>query len=213
MLVRSIRVTDVASTLALAEGAEAVELRLDGPDGQLASPAMINQLCTALSMPVLATCHSDDPTPLLRAAIAAGAALIDIPGRLGAPCLNAGLVDDAHAAGVRVVASWHDYAGTPDHATLAAFVTQALAEGADIAKVACLATCAADVRTMLAVPALDERIVALSMGERGRITRIVGAVTGQPLCFVAPDGAATTAPGQLTESELRAAIEQWGGLR
>ncbi|MBP7819713.1 type I 3-dehydroquinate dehydratase [Candidatus Gracilibacteria bacterium] len=54
------------------------------------------------------------------------------------------------------------------------------------------------------------RLFVLGMGELGRPTRIMAPLLGMPLTFAALDSKNTTAPGQLTSSELR---EFWNSLK
>ncbi|WP_259390802.1 type I 3-dehydroquinate dehydratase [Actinomyces sp. 2119] len=115
----------------------------------------------------------------------------------------------AHAAGIDVVASFHDVAATPGEAVLENVLERMVAQGADLAKVAVWPTDAVDVARLLTVTArarLPVPVAAMSMGALGAVTR-VAAVFGSALTFaVVPDEegrAEPSAPGQLPLAEVR----------
>lgn len=206
MLWRSVAVTGVDAALSAAAGAEAVELRLDAAP---LTPADVARLVRALAVPVLATCHAAAETarPLLVAALEAGADLVDLPWDDG---LDADLVALAHRRGARVVGSHHDHDGTPPAAVLHRLVDGCFAAGADLAKVACRVREPREAARLIGLLDDPRPVVALGMGDDGRITRLAGAALGSPLAFVAPSAETVTAPGQLTEDRLRGLLAALG---
>lgn len=116
----------------------------------------------------------------------------------------------AHRAGVSVVASHHDFQGTPPAAEIVAHLRRMESMGADVAKIAVTPRRAADVITLLA--ATEERfrdaerpIVTMSMGALGAVTRLGGAAFGSAATFATLGEA--SAPGQLPLRHVRAALD------
>jgi 3-dehydroquinate dehydratase len=60
----------------------------------------------------------------------------------------------------------------------------------------------------LALYAHHTAIVAFGMGEKGKFTRLAALKLGAPFMYVSLDGATPTAPGQFSESEMRALWQQ-----
>ena len=115
------------------------------------------------------------------------------------------LIGAAHTAGVGIVASYHNFAETPDEAILLGKYVQMQQSGADILKIAVMPKGDADTDRMICVSrAASERfespIIAIVMGERGKCTRIACEAIGSCLTFGAIGGA--SAPGQLTADVL-----------
>jgi 3-dehydroquinate dehydratase-1 len=155
---------------------------------------------------LIATCRPDTmgieaQQQLLLTAIESGAAYIDI--EVEAPStFKKAMVEAAHAKGCRVIVSYHNYVETPNRATLHGTINQMVADGADIVKIATLAHTSADAARILSLYEDPIKpLVALAMGEAGRVTRIAIPLLGAPFTFAAPQGAAT-APGQLTDTEM-----------
>ena len=119
------------------------------------------------------------------------------------------LRDVSRAHGVALIVSYHDFAGTPDAATLDAKFAGARRVGADVAKLAVMPRDADDVFALLAATerarqALDIPLISMSMAEIGALSRIVGWLYGSAATFAV--GRNRSAPGQLAIGELRAAI-------
>jgi 3-dehydroquinate dehydratase-1 len=115
----------------------------------------------------------------------------------------------AHANGVALIASFHDFRGTPERDALVDKFAQAAREGADVAKVAVMPNDAGDVLTLLdatwrASRSLDIPLISMSMGPLGALSRVAGFVYGSALTFGV--GADSSAPGQLAIDELRHAL-------
>lgn len=103
--------------------------------------------------------------------------------------------------GVRVIASHHDFHGTPDDRILHMLLDQMQQGGADVAKLAVMPENSDDVLRLLKAtndmkqkyPSLP--VVTMSMGGMGVISRIAGEAFGSCITFGA-DGA-VSAPGQM----------------
>lgn len=113
----------------------------------------------------------------------------------------------AKEKGVTIVMSSHDFQKTPPLEELKQRLLAMKRRGADVAKLACMPQCAADVLTLLQatehVKSLypDEPLITMSMGQLGVISRISGEVFGSAMTFGTVGTA--SAPGQLDAADLR----------
>jgi len=179
------------------KGADCVEVRLDC----LGDPrASMEIRWDRLSLPVIATCRrvenggcfsgsEDQEIEILQAALRNGAHWVDLDYR------SADRID-----GASVIASWHDFSGTP--ADLEGVTARVFQSGGAAAKVAVLTRTWADVRMLLD---LFERkwprpLIAVGMGITGQMTRVIGPSRGSALTFV--NVGRESAPGQITVAEL-----------
>lgn len=210
----------VAALLAVgreaAAAADLLEIRLDALTGP-ALPAVGELLVAGLARPLLFT---NRPTweggafngpeeeriaPLL-AAIAGGAAYVDIELRAAAE-LRQRVIAAAQTGATRVIVSWHDFAGTPGEAELAAIVSRQQQSGGHLGKIVTTATRAGEVLRVLALPnqaaALGFPLIAFCMGEAGKISRLATLYLGGAMTYAAPAAGQATAPGQLPAATLR----------
>lgn len=119
---------------------------------------------------------------------------------------RAALVSSAKARGVKVIVAHHDFKRTPSYAEIADVLAREEEAGADIAKIAYMPKNQDDVLNVLSAQALSRvgiPVIALCMGELGRMSRVVGPMMGGYLTFAAEDGGRGTAPGQYTLSEMK----------
>ncbi|QLF54263.1 type I 3-dehydroquinate dehydratase [Actinomyces sp. oral taxon 169] len=127
----------------------------------------------------------------------------------------------AHALGIDVVASFHDFEATPADEVLEEVMARMAREGADLAKIAVWPTSVDDVARLLGVCAratagagegtgLGVPVAAMSMGALGAVSRVAPAF-GSALTFaVVPDEqgqARVSAPGQLPIQDVRRCLE------
>ena len=120
------------------------------------------------------------------------------------------VVQAAHAAGVQVVGSFHDFKRTPSLAALQAVERRGRDMGADVVKIATQVRSAADLARLMALPALAQGPIAvLGMGTRGAISRVALPCAGSCLTYGALDIA--TASGQLTCRELAKELARFVG--
>lgn len=112
-----------------------------------------------------------------------------------------GLIREAHAAGVRVICSSHDFSGTPPRAELLARLEQMRQAGADIAKLAVMPRCREDLLELLSATTEMDRahpelpLVTMSMGALGAVSRLWGEAMGSAMTFASVGK--SSAPGQL----------------
>jgi len=204
-----------------------VELRLDhltavgDVDRAVGAVAAVRGVLPG-SVPLLATFRSeaeggerhldpDEHGALLLAVVASGAAdAIDVE-QFTRPDVLDQVVEAAHAAGVAVVMSSHDFTGTPSHDEIVSRLLRQQELGADVVKLAAMPATAADVLTLLSatlsfrsgagfVPA-----VTMAMGPLGVVSRLAGETFGSCLTFGSVG--ASSAPGQVDAVELRRALD------
>ena len=116
----------------------------------------------------------------------------------------------AHTHGTSVVASNHDFDGTPAVEEIMVRLEAMESAGADVAKIAVMPRSAADVVTLLDATERRHRLsrvplITMSLGALGAVTRIGGGVFGSAATF-ATVGAAS-APGQLPASDVRGVLD------
>lgn len=147
---------------------------------------------------------------LNRAVCAGGLAhAIDIELRAGDAAV-AQLVQAAHKSGTAAIVSHHDYTATPPKAELLRLLAAMRALGADLPKLAVMPQSFADVQALMATADEDSRaagapLIAIAMGEVGRISRVCGQLFGSCITFAALGHA--TAPGQLSAQATRTALD------
>ncbi|MBU3191463.1 type I 3-dehydroquinate dehydratase [Clostridium bowmanii] len=121
------------------------------------------------------------------------------------------LVEVAHANGVAVIISNHDFHRTPEKQEIISRLCKAQELGGDLPKIAVMPTCAEDVIILLdATRIMSEEyargpIITMSMAGKGIISRLSGELFGSALTF----GSAkkVSAPGQISVVELRKTID------
>ncbi len=121
------------------------------------------------------------------------------------------LVETARERDVRLVASAHDFEGTPDEIELIETLETGC-ELADVGKLAVTAESRADALAVLAVThrlaAAGKQIATMAMGEAGSHTRAVAPVYGSKIGYAPVDPAEATAPGQYDLETLSTLVDQ-----
>ena len=125
---------------------------------------------------------------------------------------SSALIDEVHEAGAIVVASFHDFEGTPGDEQLAEVLAAMNYAGADVLKFACMANSATDAARVLAAQAwareaYDRPVIGISMGEHGAPTRLVGSALGSAATFATLPGWQGSAPGQFTVEQVRTVLD------
>lgn len=117
------------------------------------------------------------------------------------------IIEGAHAAGVKVVASNHDFSKTPEKDDIVRRLCKMQEMGADIPKIAVMPQNKKDVLTLLVATEemasihADRPIITMSMAGTGVISRLCGEVFGSALTFGA--AAKASAPGQMGVEDLK----------
>jgi 3-dehydroquinate dehydratase-1 len=121
------------------------------------------------------------------------------------------ILEQAHSTDVSVIASVHDFDGTPPRAELESML-EAAADHGDVGKLAVTATDRSDVLDLLSVTheltAAGETVATMAMGEAGRHSRAVAPLYGSRIGYAPVDPAEATAPGQYELSTLRTLVNQ-----
>ncbi|MEB3861747.1 MAG: type I 3-dehydroquinate dehydratase [Desulfurococcales archaeon] len=190
-------------------GCRIAEARLDLIPGGMEDPRRIVEEAASTGARVVATLRSSEeggaytggPEEKLRVLLGAlewGAWMIDVEYRF--PLLGEAL----SSAPGRVIVSAH-YNFTPQPEPLYAAAGEMLAEGAGIAKIA---TMVEDPRENWRLIGLNARwpgrVVAIGMGPRGMVSRLLAPLAGAPFTYAALDSPA--APGQPRVWEV---LEAW----
>ena len=136
--------------------------------------------------------------------------LLDIeffPNREALPALIA----QAHAAGIAVVCSSHDFENTPPKEELVRRMTAMQQAGADLPKLAVMPRSRADVLELLAATAEmtdlhpETPVITMSMGALGGVSRLCGEAFGSAMTFANPGTA--SAPGQVPLDVVNAVLD------
>lgn len=124
------------------------------------------------------------------------------------------IISAAHEAGIRVIASSHDFKSTPDKDEIIRRLRIMQDTGADITKIAVMPQSARDVLTLLIASLemkdkyADRPFVAISMGSLGAVSRISGEIFGSAITFGTAGAASqASAPGQISTAELKNILE------
>lgn len=116
------------------------------------------------------------------------------------------IINEVHAAGVKVIASNHDFDKTPAKADIIYRLRKMQDMGADIPKIAVMPQNKKDVLTLLSATEemtscyADRPIITMSMAGTGVISRLCGEVFGSSMTFGAAGKA--SAPGQMGVEDL-----------
>ena len=120
------------------------------------------------------------------------------------------IIDGAHAAGVKVVASNHDFHKTPAKSDIIYRLRKMQDMEADIPKIAVMPQNKRDVLTLLAATEemvtdyADRPVITMSMAGTGVISRLCGEVFGSSMTFGAAGKA--SAPGQMGVNDLNTVL-------
>jgi 3-dehydroquinate dehydratase type I len=148
---------------------------------------------------------------ILEEAIDLGAEFVDVEIRTERSLLQRLIT---HKKETRMIISSHDFQGTPSLKELRKLCDRMTRWGADIVKIVTFARSWEDNLLILSlIPYARKRgqeIVAVCMGERGKMSRIFAPLMGAVWTYAALNKNRTSAPGQLTIQELK---KIWEKLR
>ncbi len=132
--------------------------------------------------------------------------LLDVELKAGEEAVH-GLLETAHANGVRCIVSSHDFVKTPPREEIVARLRKMQDMGADLPKVAVMPKDDEDVRTLLDATMemsynyAARPIITISMSERGALSRLVGELYGSAVTFGTVGK--SSAPGQIDAVSLK----------
>ena len=189
----------------------------------------VEELFSSSDVPLIATCrvseiraslddgNTDDrkldsrasqkAESLLITAIHAGAAYTDL--EIEAPAMMSKRIRrETRECGTVLIRSYHDFSGTDSLEALKALTEKCFALGADIAKIVVTANDDDDTARVLKLyESFDPgRLVAFTMGEKGRSSRIDCLAKGAPHTYAALNEEEAAAPGQMSTASMRANV-------
>ena len=135
-------------------------------------------------------------------AIHAGAAFADL--EIEAPAMMSKRIRrETRECGTVLVRSYHDFMGTDSLEALKALTEKCFALGADIAKIVTTATEEGKDRVLSLYDSFEPgKLIAFSMGELGRDTRVNCLAKGAPYTYAALTEEDAAAPGQISTTEM-----------
>lgn len=115
------------------------------------------------------------------------------------------VIDLAHTNNTEVILSNHDFDGTPDFSEIVANIKRAQKWNADYCKLAYYAKESEDMMALMSASQygsgiLGQKMIAVSMGEKGRLSRVICGEFGSEITYAR--GVYESAPGQMTVIEL-----------
>ena len=136
------------------------------------------------------------------------AAAIDIESSLAGE--NDEIIKTAHAKGIAVVLSYHNFEKTPEKSELEEIIKKCFDNGADIAKIAAMCETKNEAEQLISLTVKHKNIAVVGMGKYGKVTRITAPAFGSVLTYAFTDNKESPVPGQLTVKELKEAWELAG---
>lgn len=121
------------------------------------------------------------------------------------------LIEKIHECGCKVIASNHDFAGTPSKDEMIRRLLHMQKLNADILKIAVMPNNRKDVLTLLVATEeiysnlADRPVITMSMGGLGMISRLSGEIFGSAVTF--GSAGKTSAPGQVEVYELKNVLD------
>jgi len=155
---------------------------------------------------LIATCRpgkikDSERVEMLKIAIESGATYVDIEFEAPLEYKN-DLIGFAHKLQCDVIISYHNYDRTPELDELEKIVHSCYSQGADLAKIATHVNMNRDNSKILSLYKGPGRLVAIGMGDLGRISRIVAPFLGAEFTYASLNDNAATAPGQISYDKL-----------
>jgi len=195
---------DLADEPAAREHADAIEFRMDLVDEPLSALEAYDG-----ELPILATNRADWEggeakdegrlEALAEATAFEAVEAIDVELESILDGEAEGVLETARERDVSIVASAHDFEGTPPRKELVRTLTEA-GKYADVAKLAVTAESKADTLALLSateqLTSHGDTVATMAMGEVGSHTRAVAPVYGSKIGYAPVDPAEATAPGQ-----------------
>ncbi|MFQ6137338.1 MAG: type I 3-dehydroquinate dehydratase [Candidatus Hydrothermarchaeales archaeon] len=114
------------------------------------------------------------------------------------------IVEAAKGMDAPVIISYHDFVNTPGEGEMQKLLEEEFEIGADVAKLAVMPNSKSDVLRLLSVTQRTSKlgnVCTISMGGMGKISRILAPFFGS--CMTYASVGTPTAPGQMSVSEIR----------
>jgi 3-dehydroquinate dehydratase-1 len=117
---------------------------------------------------------------------------------------NKSLLEYVRRTGTQILVSWHDFNGTPSFSTLYSKM-QKMKKLSKNVKIVTMANSVNDATVVLSLyRKQDENLVAFSMGDYGKVSRILCMSLGSPFTYVSLGK--PIAPGQFSVDEVKSII-------
>ncbi|MBN1159413.1 MAG: type I 3-dehydroquinate dehydratase [Bacteroidales bacterium] len=160
----------------------------------------------SLKKKLIATCRTckfndQQRTQKLKTAIRSGASFVDIEYESPVAYRN-DLMEYAREYHCDVMISYHNFECTPSLYDLKKIMEESFAMGANVVKIATMVNYNRDNSKILSLYEAPGRLVAIGMGQLGKISRIVAPFLGAEFTFASLDEGEETAPGQIKYSKL-----------
>jgi 3-dehydroquinate dehydratase I len=202
MICVSLAEKDVVKCLEALEKVEMAEIRIDLSEF---TDDEIHQVFSVRKK-LIATCrpgkYSDiDRMQKLKTAIEAGATFVDLEYE-SRDDFKVPLMDYAHNNQCDVIISYHNHERTPELDELEQIMQRCFEQGADLAKIATMVNVNRDNSKILSLYKAPGRLVAIGMGELGKISRIVAPFLGAEFTYASLTDENTTASGQISYTRL-----------
>lgn len=175
----------------------------------------IDTLFSQSDVPLVATCRlAEEPgaPEILERAIKAGAKYVDL--EMEAPAAVGRRIRQAcQQWGTVLIRSYHNFDGTPPLAVLESIVERSRSFGAEIVKVATMATSEASAGVVSALYNSSEpgSLIAFCMGAEGAQSRFDALTKGAPFTYASLSDHQATAPGQWTTAQMKEKL--YGGFK
>jgi 3-dehydroquinate dehydratase-1 len=161
---------------------------------------------------LVATCRpgkygEDERKALLLYGVESGAAYVDIEME-ASDTFKTEVIKMARKKGCQVIISYHDFDKTPERAELEHILTWCSEFNPDIIKIACTVNSERDNARLLGLLDNDKRMLAIGMGEKGKITRVVSPLLGSFCTFASYVSGKSTGPGQLSLDVMEGLINK-----
>jgi 3-dehydroquinate dehydratase-1 len=207
MICVSLNVSDFSECLKMLKSLEFAEVRLDK------ARFSCEQIREIFSLPksLIATCRpgfcsEEKRKQHLLEAVRSGARYVDLEIECSA-AFKREIIKEARNKGCIIILSYHNYQETPSKKELSRVAGDCFKEGADIAKIACRVNYSSDIITLLSLysnrQARQGKILAIGMGDKGKVTRIAALLLGAPFTYASFDKGSETADGQLDRKSLK----------
>jgi 3-dehydroquinate dehydratase-1 len=202
MICASIAEKEFAKCIAALEKVEMAEIRIDLTEF---NDSEIKQIFS-LRKRTIATCRPGkikeaERVEVLKMAIESGASFVDIEYEASQE-YKEDMIRFAHSHQCEVIISYHNYEKTPDLEELEDIMIKCYSQGADIAKIATHVNVNRDNSKLLSLYKSPGRLVAIGMGDLGRISRIVAPFLGAEFTYASLNESHATAPGQISYERL-----------
>ena len=157
--------------------------------------------------PAIATCRpeklgTDKQFEMLSRAIEAGAHYVDIEYEAPKDQVE-NIRRIAMKNRCKLIVSYHNFVETPGLRELYKIADECYAKGADIAKIATHVLSDEDNARLLSLYSISKPLIALGMGDKGKISRLMAPFLGAVFTFAAMDEGNATAPGQINYSRMK----------